>query len=40
MTLSRSKRLTVFLVVIMGVMASPCIVFGGNKSDYLAVNPK
>ena len=33
MTLSRSKRFTVFLVAIMGVMASPCIVFGGNKYE-------
>ena len=33
MTLSPSKRLTVFLVVIMGVMVSPRIVFGGNKYE-------
>lgn len=33
MALSPSRRLTVFLVVIMGVMASPCIVFAGNKYE-------
>ncbi|HEY6074099.1 MAG TPA: hypothetical protein VIV15_12105 [Anaerolineales bacterium] len=33
MTLSRRKGFMVFLVGIMGVMASPCTVFGGTKYE-------
>ena len=33
MTFFPSKRLKVFFVVIMGVLVSPCIAFGGNKYE-------